>query len=159
MKQVIYMLTIDFLDEESYTTEKERADIETLINYTYDYLKNDKDAEVSISFVSEEEIQAINRDYRDKDEVTDVISFALLDDDSDVDIIGMPVTLGDIIINTNRADEQAKEYNHSYKRELMFLSLHGFLHLLGFDHMNEEDEKEMFGLQKEILDAFGLSRD
>lgn len=153
------MLTIDFLDEESYTTEKERADIETLINYTYDYLKNDKDAEVSISFVSEEEIQAINRDYRDKDEVTDVISFALLDDDSDVDIIGMPVTLGDIIINTNRADEQAKEYNHSYKRELMFLSLHGFLHLLGFDHMNEEDEKEMFGLQKEILDAFGLSRD
>lgn len=159
MKQVIYMLTIDFLDEESYTTEKEREDIETLINYTYDYLKNDKDAEVSISFVSEEEIQAINRDYRDKDEVTDVISFALLDDDSDVDIIGMPVTLGDIIINTNRADEQAKEYNHSYKRELMFLSLHGFLHLLGFDHMNEEDEKEMFGLQKEILDAFGLSRD
>lgn len=153
------MLTIDFLDEESYTTEKERADIETLINYTYDYLKNDKDAEVSISFVSEEEIQAINRDYRDKDEVTDVISFALLDDDSDVDIIGMPVTLGDIIINTNRAEEQAKEYNHSYKRELMFLSLHGFLHLLGFDHMNEEDEKEMFGLQKEILDAFGLSRD
>lgn len=153
------MLTIDFLDEESYTTEKERSDIETLINYTYDYLKNDKDAEVSISFVSEEEIQAINRDYRDKDEVTDVISFALLDDDSDVDIIGMPVTLGDIIINTNRADEQAKEYNHSYKRELMFLSLHGFLHLLGFDHMNEEDEKEMFGLQKEILDAFGLSRD
>ena len=153
------MLTIDFLDEESYTTEKERADIETLINYTYDYLKNDKDAEVSISFVSEEEIQAINRDYRDKDEVTDVISFALLDDDSDVDIIGMPVTLGDIIINTNRADEQAKEYNHSYKRELMFLSLHGFLHLLGYDHMNEEDEKEMFGLQKEILDAFGLSRD
>ena len=153
------MLTIDFLDEESYTTEKERADIETLINYTYDYLKKDKDAEVSISFVSEEEIQAINRDYRDKDEVTDVISFALLDDDSDVDIIGMPVTLGDIIINTNRAAEQAKEYNHSYKRELMFLSLHGFLHLLGFDHMNEEDEKEMFGLQKEILDAFGLSRD
>lgn len=153
------MLTIDFLDEESYTTEKERADIETLINYTYDYLKNDKDAEVSISFVSEEEIQAINRDYRDKDEVTDVISFALLDDDSDVDIIGMPVTLGDIIINTNRAEEQAKEYNHSYKRELMFLSLHGFLHLLGYDHMNEEDEKEMFGLQKEILDAFGLSRD
>lgn len=153
------MLTIDFLDEESYTTEKERSDIETLINYTYDYLKNDKDAEVSISFVSEEEIQAINRDYRDKDEVTDVISFALLDDDSDVDIIGMPVTLGDIIINTNRAEEQAKEYNHSYKRELMFLSLHGFLHLLGYDHMNEEDEKEMFGLQKEILDAFGLSRD
>ena len=150
---------------------KNTYEINDLVNvdFNYDYLDNVikkvlkhehvKNAYFSIIFVDLREIQRLNKEYRAIDRVTDVISFALLDDDSDVDIIGMPVTLADIIINTNRADEQAKEYNHSYKRELMFLSLHGFLHLLGFDHMNEEDEKEMFGLQKEILDAFGLSRD
>lgn len=70
----------------------------------------------------------------------------------------MPSVLGDIIINTNRAREQAAEYGHSYEREILFLSLHGFLHLLGFDHMNKEEEKEMFGIQKEILDDFGIPR-
>lgn len=154
------MLTIDFLDDENYASDLEKEDIESLLNYSYEFLKLGQDAEVSISFVSASEIKEINRDYRNKDEVTDVISFAFLDDDSDdIEIPGMPVTLGDIIINTHRAKEQAEEYGHSYKRELMFLSLHGFLHLLGFDHMNEADEKEMFGLQKEILDAFGISRD
>lgn len=70
----------------------------------------------------------------------------------------MPRTLGDIMISIERAQEQAEEYGHSYDRELGFLALHGFLHINGYDHMTPEDEKKMFGLQKEILDAYGLER-
>jgi probable rRNA maturation factor len=71
----------------------------------------------------------------------------------------MPRMLGDIIISIERTKEQAEEYGHSFDRELGFLALHGFLHLLGFDHMNEEDEKVMFTKQKEILEEYGLSRE
>lgn len=78
-----------------------------------------------------------------------------------MEIVGaeMPRMLGDIIISIERTKEQAKEYGHSFDRELGFLALHGFLHLLGFDHMNEEDEKVMFTKQKEILEEYGLSRE
>lgn len=152
------MITIDFTDRDEYITEVEEAQIDKLLNFAYNHLELKDEAEVSVSFVSDSEIQEINRNYREKNEVTDVISFAFLDDEDEPIIEGMPSVLGDIIINTNRAREQATEYGHSYEREIMFLSLHGFLHLLGFDHMNEEEEKEMFGIQKEILDAFGIPR-
>ena len=152
------MITIDFTDRENYITEVEEEQINELLNFAYSHLGLNDEAEVSVSFVSDSEIKEINRDYREKDEVTDVISFAFLDDEDEPVIEGMPSVLGDIIINTNRAKEQAAEYGHSYEREILFLSLHGFLHLLGFDHMNEEEEKEMFGIQKEILDDFGIPR-
>lgn len=152
------MITIDFTDRDNYITEVEEEQINELLNFAYSYLELKDEAEVSVSFVSDSEIKEINRDYREKDEVTDVISFAFLDDEDEPVIEGMPSVLGDIIINTNRAREQAAEYGHSYEREILFLSLHGFLHLLGFDHMNEEEEKEMFGIQKEILDDFGIPR-
>ncbi|MDP4137699.1 MAG: rRNA maturation RNase YbeY, partial [Bacillota bacterium] len=92
---------------------------------------------------------------------TDVISFALEEDgEGEVEIIGadMPPVLGDIIISVDKAREQAEEYGHSLMRELGFLTVHGFLHLLGYDHMTEEEEKEMFTKQKEILNRYGLSR-
>ena len=152
------MITIDFTDRDNYITEVEEEQINELLNFAYSHLGLNDEAEVSVSFVSDSEIKEINRDYREKDEVTDVISFAFLDDEDEPVIEGMPSVLGDIIINTNRAKEQAAEYGHSYEREILFLSLHGFLHLLGFDHMNEEEEKEMFGIQKEILDDFGIPR-
>jgi probable rRNA maturation factor len=79
-------------------------------------------------------------------------------DEEDGFELDMPRTLGDIMISTERAQEQAQEYGHSYDRELGFLALHGFLHINGYDHMTPEDEKIMFGLQKEILDAYGLER-
>ena len=99
--------------------------------------------------------------YRNKDKVTDVISFALEEDEPDIDMSEFDIArvLGDIIICTDVAQEQSESYGHSFERELGFLALHGFLHLLGYDHMNEEDEKEMFGRQDAILNAYGLTRD
>ncbi|MCR3891142.1 rRNA maturation RNase YbeY, partial [Bacillus paralicheniformis] len=82
------------------------------------------------------------------------------DGEGEIEIIGadMPPVLGDIIISADKAREQAEEYGHSLMRELGFLTVHGFLHLLGYDHMTEEEEKEMFTKQKDILNRYGLSR-
>jgi probable rRNA maturation factor len=90
-----------------------------------------------------------------------VISFALEETtEGEVEIVGddIPVVLGDIIISVEKAKEQAEEYNHSFERELGFLAVHGLLHLLGYDHMTEQDEKEMFQKQEEILGEFNLGR-
>ena len=95
-------------------------------------------------------IKNINRDYRNIDKVTDVISFALLDSGDNEEYDGY-IELGDIFINRNRVLSQAKEYGHSTKREFVFLFIHGLLHLLGYDHMNPKDEKIMFTLQKKII--------
>ena len=110
----------------------------------------------SIIFGSEEEIQTINKTYRQIDKVTDVISFAFEDNKDDFMLENR--VLGDIYICIPRMISQAKEYGHSETRELSFLVVHGLLHLLGYDHMNKEDEEKMFGLQKEILDEEGITR-
>ena len=108
----------------------------------------------SIIFVNESCIKELNRDYRGKDAVTDVISFAFEDNGNELpDGIRM---LGDIYICIPRMKEQAKNYGHSEKRELSFLVVHGLLHLLGYDHMSLEEEKVMFGLQEEILAKLGI---
>ena len=140
-------------------------EIDELLQYAADYLKLPEDTEMSVTFMDNAAIQVINRDYRDKDQPTDVISFALEEETEeelpiifDDEMPAMPRNLGDIMISVERAKEQASEYGHSYDRELGFLALHGFLHINGYDHMTPEDEKEMFGLQKEILDAYGLKR-
>jgi probable rRNA maturation factor len=111
--------------------------------------------------VTNERIHEINREYRDKDAPTDVISFAMEElGEGEIELIGaeLPRVLGDIIISIPKAEEQAEEYGHSFIRELGFLSVHGFLHLLGYDHMEKEEEEKMFARQKEILDAYGLTR-
>ncbi|MFE1243869.1 rRNA maturation RNase YbeY [Fictibacillus sp. NPDC058756] len=118
-------------------------------------------AEVSVTIVTKERIQEINSEYRQKDAVTDVISFAMEEmGEDETEIIGGEETrfLGDIIICLDVAKEQAEEYGHSIEREMGFLAVHGFLHLLGYDHMNEADEKAMFGRQEEILEQYGLKR-
>lgn len=153
------MMNIDFLDDNNYVNENEREEILKLLSFAYTHLGEQGDAEVSVSFVSDEEIKVINNDYRDKDRITDVISFALEDDELNLIHEDAPRTLGDIIISTERAAEQAADYGHSYRRELLFLSLHGFLHLLGYDHMESDDEVEMNRKQEEILNAFGVTRD
>ena len=104
-----------------------------------------------VTIVDNKTIHKINREFRNVDRPTDVISFAFLDDKAERNLKGGPINLGQIIISYEKAIEQAKEYEHSLEREMVFLFVHGMLHLLGFDHMNEADEKVMFGLQNKIL--------
>lgn len=112
--------------------------------------------EVDLSLVDEKTIHQINRDYRNVDRVTDVISFAFNDDKSEEGVIAdpsIPHMLGEIFICVPRAIQQAKEIGNTEQREMCFLFCHGLLHLLGYDHMKEEDAKIMFPLQDKILDA------
>ncbi len=133
---------------------KEIDELNEYVNYLFNYM-NIKDSVMSIIIVDNEKIHEINKQYRNIDRPTDVISFALEEDET----IDEPFkTLGDIYISIDKVYEQAKEYNHSVKRELFFLVTHGFLHLLGYDHMTKEDEEEMFSLQEEILDNYGVKR-
>lgn len=110
----------------------------------------------NIIIVDNKYIHKLNKEYRGIDRPTDVISFALEDNadeiESDVRI------LGDIYISIDKVYEQAKEYGHSNLREICFLMIHGFLHLLGYDHMKEAEEKKMFAKQEEILNGFGITR-
>jgi probable rRNA maturation factor len=154
-------LLIDCIDETEKLSEEQMLEIERIINFAAKKQNVEQQSEVSVTFVSNERIQEINREYRDKDKPTDVISFAMEElGEGEVELVGtdMPRVLGDIIISIPKAVEQAEEYGHSFLRELGFLAVHGFLHLLGYDHMTEEEEKVMFTLQKEILDEYGLKR-
>nr|WP_106779998.1 rRNA maturation RNase YbeY [Lysinibacillus timonensis] len=153
---------IDFLDETNEVKEEHIELVERLIQHAATVEAIEDGSEVSITFVTNEAIHEINKTYRDKDQPTDVISFALEElGEGEVEIIGedMPRILGDIIISIDRTKVQAEEYGHSFERELGFLAVHGFLHLLGYDHMTPEDEKVMFGKQNEILTSYGLGRD
>ncbi|MCU7556875.1 rRNA maturation RNase YbeY [Macrococcus capreoli] len=153
------MLTVDFIDDANLIASQHLDEIEKLLQFAAAEEGIEEEAEVAVSFVDEAEIQQINKTYRNKDSVTDVISFALEEgEDEDFEMPDEPRVLGDIIICVKRAEEQAEEYGHSFERELGFLSVHGLLHLLGYDHMNEADEKKMFGRQDEILNAYGLTR-
>lgn len=130
---------------------------ETLTEEKFEY-----PAEISISFVDNQKIHELNREYREKDRPTDVLSFPMwekeeLSDGSALD--GHAVTLGDIIISAEKAQAQAEEYGHSIEREITFLSVHSTLHLLGYDHeISEEDEKYMNKKQEDVLVKIGLPR-
>ena len=153
------MLTIDFIDDRSVLDDDIKTSTEALLQFAYTYLKQEEEAELSVSYVTNEEIQKINRDYRNKDEVTDVISFAMEDGDDEIDVEGAERVLGDIIIADDVARNQAAEYGHTNKREYLFLALHGFLHLMGYDHIEKDEEVEMNRLQDDILNEFGISID
>jgi probable rRNA maturation factor len=154
-------LIIDFLDETEELEESYFSELERLLNFAANIENLNNEAELSVTFVDNNRIQEINKEYRQKDKPTDVISFALEEmTEGELQIAGadIPRHLGDIIISVPKTREQADEYGHSFMRELGFLTVHGFLHLLGYDHMNEVDEKIMFSRQAEILDKFGLIR-
>lgn len=138
--------------DESYNDYQ--ACYEELLTKTLKHLKLSFEPCLSVTLVDNKFIHEINRDYRHIDRPTDVISFAFLDGVANKDKIFKSkemVVLGDIYISVEKAKEQAQSYGHSLDRELKFLFVHGLLHLLGYDHMNEEDEKVMFALQDEIL--------
>lgn len=117
------------------------------------------DAEVSITLTDNAYIHTLNKEYRKIDRPTDVLSFAL-DESEEPDVEDGPDihVLGDIIISVERAKEQAGEYGHSLRREMAFLTVHGMLHLLGYDHMEEEDRLEMEEEQRVVMEALGIPR-
>lgn len=129
-----------------------------IIKETAKQLDIESDLELSCIFVDDNKIHEINKQYRNIDRSTDVISFAL-EDSEQFYVDGMPRSLGDIFISIDHAKAQAEEYGHSMKREMCFLFTHGLLHLLGFDHMNPEDEAKMIKKQKDILSALKIERD
>lgn len=128
------------------------------------------EGEVALTFVNDEQIHELNRDYRGIDRPTDVLSFAMKEtlDDEELEIIydpmeanpseEVPDVLGDIIISVQTAQAQSEEYEHSIEREIGFLFVHGFLHLLGYDHQDEASEAEMMGKQEAVLGQVGLTR-
>ena len=175
-------MIIDIIDEETYLTTEQVKLIQNVVELTAKYLKMTGEIEVDISIVTNEEIHQLNLEYRQIDRPTDVLSFALEEVSSEFDISQfasfatdldtyddeqesstshetvLPRHLGDIIISYPKAQEQAKEYQHSFERELGFLAVHGFLHLLGYDHMTKEDEEEMFSLQELILNEANIKK-
>lgn len=110
----------------------------------------------NVIIIDNSRIREINREYRNIDRETDVISFAL-EDDKTFNLKDIRV-LGDIYISIEKTRSQAKEYGHSFKRELSFLAIHGFLHLLGYDHMEKDEEEEMFKKQEEVLSRYEINR-
>ncbi|SHN11282.1 rRNA maturation RNase YbeY [Gracilibacillus kekensis] len=152
-------MEMDFSDETKKVSTDHMKLIEDLLSYAAEQESISRNAEISITFVNNDVIKELNQQYRNIDRPTDVLSFALEEGVETIVGADIPIMLGDIIISVNKAEEQANEYNHSFSRELGFLALHGFLHLLGYDHMESEEEKKMFLRQEEILNGFGLSRE
>ncbi|MBO8442018.1 MAG: rRNA maturation RNase YbeY [Firmicutes bacterium] len=140
--------------------------VKNLLDFASQKLGLTDDTEMSVTFMNNDEIQQINRQYRGLNKPTDVISFAIEEDPDEEDVINfddelmkeIPRNLGDIFVSIDKVHEQALDLGHSNQRELGFLVVHGFLHLNGYDHMRPTDEDEMFSLQREILDDYGLIR-
>ena len=156
-------LKIDFENkqEQIAITYRLKMLIRAAVEATLDYEQYGNPVEVSVTFVDNKEIRALNSKYRNVDKATDVLSFPLFDysgeeDEPPVDeLMGM---LGDIVISLEQAEKQAKKYGHSFEREAAFLCVHSMLHLLGYDHeTGEEDEADMRKRQSEILSLMGLS--
>lgn len=153
---------IQFYNQTSESVDTYEAMITTVVNETIkqENLTNEI-LECSFIFVDNEQIREINANYRQKDAVTDVITFAIEDEmpgEIKIQGIPMPRMLGDVFISLPRTREQAERYGHSFERELSFLAVHGCLHLLGYDHIEPEEGKIMFGKQEDVLNALGIRR-
>lgn len=160
---------VELFDENNYYDEEMHQNLKNTITTAFSYLKPDFDLLVNVSIVSQEEIRELNRDNRQVDSVTDVLSFPMLEwcepekllealSEYDYDPDSECVFLGDIILCKQRIEEQAKEYGHSLLRESVYLTLHGVLHLMGYDHIEESDKKIMRKKEEEILKILGSER-
>ena len=146
------------MEDYIFNTTNEKIDtkeLDRVIKFACKHLKIENPL-LNIVIVDNKKIQEINREYRNKDAVTDVISFAF-EEVKDVDYKDVRF-LGEIYISYERCVEQAADFGHSVKREFCYLAVHGLLHLLGYDHMNEEDKKVMRALEEEILNEYDITR-
>ncbi len=146
----------DIINEQAkleFTTELSKL-IEKVVDSAFDYEGIEK-INVSVLICDDKEIHRLNKQFRDMDKPTDVLSFPMYDDDGNLD----PDELGDIVISLERAKKQAEEYGHSLNREVAFLTAHSMLHLFGYDHIDEAEREEMFFKQEEILKGLGVTRD
>ena len=147
-------------------TKDMRDLVRSAVKAALEYMDFPLKSEVSVMFTDDEEIHELNRLHRGVDRPTDVLSFPLFEYDENGDIIeddldfnpNGEMILGDIVISLETASRQAQEYGHSFEREIGFLTVHSMLLLFGYDHMTPEDEEEMFGYQREILERMGLER-
>lgn len=141
------LLLVDQRTEDKSFEEEYIQSIEKALSVALRHAGYGNDYEISFSVVDQDEIQELNRDYRGKDSVTDVLSFGFYER-GEVPESGL---LGDIVICVQRAKEQADEFGHSYERELIYLSVHSLLHLLGYDHEEDDEKNEMRMLEKKIM--------
>ena len=150
-------MNIVFDNEENVSKDLLKT-MEDSANYALELEKipNDR-VEISVSFVSKEEIKELNSEYRNIDKSTDVLSFPQFERDEEVPEFG-PIYLGDVVICVDIAKEQAESFGHSYERELIYLFTHSILHLLGYDHMIEEEKKIMREREEEIMSHLGIFR-
>lgn len=162
---------IEMQDETGRVSKDMMVDIEKLVESAAKRIGKE-DKEMAIIFVDNERIHQVNLEYRGMDRPTDVVSLEYKPEDS-ISFEGMEMDeadlaelmgefdayIGELYISVDRALEQAADYGHSFEREMGFLAVHGFLHINGYDHYTPEEEAEMFGLQEEILTAYGLTRE
>lgn len=152
-------MDLELIDDDNRLSDAHKQLIEKLVAFAGEELALKPDTEMAITIVDDDEIQRINREYRQTDRVTDVISFAI--EEGEETLIGfddVPRNIGDLFIDPAQVERQANDYEHSFERELGYTVVHGFLHLNGYDHIHEEDEVKMIPLQEKILTAFGLTR-
>ena len=154
-------------EQKKFKVTKEMRDlVRSAAGAALEYMDFPKNVEISVMFTDNENIRELNNMHRGIDRATDVLSFPLFEYDENGDITeddldfnpNGEMLLGDIVISLETASRQAQEYGHSFEREIGFLTVHSMLHLFGYDHMTPEDEEEMFGYQREILDRMGLKR-
>lgn len=140
-----------------------RKDFKNILKEVKKVLDIDNKLSLSLTLCESEYIHKLNKEYRGIDKETDVLSFAIEDEEDEDDLLDMidfmgVREIGDIIINLDRVKSQSNDYGHSERREICFLFTHGLLHLLGYDHSNEDEEKEMFGLQDQVLKNLSINR-
>ena len=158
------MNKIDIINKvKGFDIKEYRKDFKEILKETVRVLEIENDISLSLTICLSDYIHDLNKEYRGIDRETDVLSFAIEDGSDEDDILDMidftgVREIGDIIINLDRVKSQSLDYGHSERREMCFLFTHGLLHPLGYDHMKEDEEKEMFTLQEEILRNLNINR-
>ncbi|MGT2711370.1 rRNA maturation RNase YbeY [Streptococcus oriscaviae] len=162
---------IEMIDETGQVSEQMQSQIRGLLDFAAQKIGKEN-KEMAVTFVDNARVHEVNLEYRGIDRPTDVVSLeykpeeTIVFDEEDVEnhpdlaelLEDFDAYIGELFISIDKAREQAADYGHSYEREMGFLAVHGFLHINGYDHYTPEEEAEMFGLQEEILTAYGLTR-